>query len=169
MSSAMLFLPRLNDSKYTESEPEMYGGIARATSPPTEGSSILITSAPRSASWSVPHGPAPNCSIAITRTSASGCTRHFHQPVGVLELEDVEDEVLCACVDVLADARDALLGRPGDAVAVDDVLREIPRVPRTQVLVERERVADVRRQRDRRRHVPGQLREPGPEPLRRDP
>src|SRR3954452_21920538 len=33
-----------------------------------------MTSAPRSASWSVPHGPAPNCSTARTRTSASGRT-----------------------------------------------------------------------------------------------
>src|SRR6266508_2706489 len=46
-------------------------------SPPEEGSSILVTSAPRSASWRVPHGPAPNCSTAITRRSASGCIIRF--------------------------------------------------------------------------------------------
>src|SRR4051794_1586993 len=60
----------------------MWGGIARATSPPTEGSSILMTSAPRSASWSVPQGPAPNCSTASTRTSASGRTS-ANRPTGV--------------------------------------------------------------------------------------
>ena len=56
--------------------------------------------------------------------------------------------MLRACVDVLADARDAMLGRPGDAVAVDDVLGEIPRVAHPQVLVERQRVANVSRQRE---------------------
>src|SRR4051795_7536783 len=41
-------------------------------SPPAPGSSILMTSAPRSASCSVAHGPAPNCSIARIRTSSRG-------------------------------------------------------------------------------------------------
>src|SRR3954452_15774051 len=34
-----------------------------------------MTSAPRSASWSVPHGPAPYCSTATIRRSASGCVK----------------------------------------------------------------------------------------------
>src|ERR1700680_4927026 len=47
-------------------------------SPPTDGSSTLITSAPRSARWTVPNGPAPYCSTATMRMSSSGfngCSR----------------------------------------------------------------------------------------------
>src|SRR5579862_9067345 len=43
-------------------------------SPPARGSSILITSAPRSARWSEPNGPAPYCSSATIRMSSSGLT-----------------------------------------------------------------------------------------------
>ena len=75
-SSETLFLLRLNVSKKSESSPSWKGGTYRPTSPPDAGSSILITSAPRSASCSVAHGPAPNCSIARMRTSASGSARH---------------------------------------------------------------------------------------------
>src|SRR5712692_6377489 len=41
-------------------------------SPPTPGSSILMISAPRSASTWVPKGPAPNCETARMRTPSSG-------------------------------------------------------------------------------------------------
>src|SRR5215831_20408821 len=41
-------------------------------SPPTAGSSILMISAPRSASTWVPKGPAPNWETARTRTPSSG-------------------------------------------------------------------------------------------------
>src|ERR1700682_6669325 len=43
-------------------------------SPPTDGSSTLITSAPRSARWTVPNGPAPYCSTATMRMPSSGFT-----------------------------------------------------------------------------------------------
>src|ERR1700736_6678178 len=71
-SSATLRLSWLNVSKNSESSPDWYGGTARPTSPPVRTSSILITSAPSSARWTVPNGPAPYCSTATTRTSASG-------------------------------------------------------------------------------------------------
>src|SRR5205814_9561382 len=41
-------------------------------SPPSAGFSILITSAPRSASCIEPYGPAPYCSTAMTRRPESG-------------------------------------------------------------------------------------------------
>src|SRR2546425_1419397 len=41
-------------------------------SPPTPGSSILMISAPRSASTWVPNGPAPNCETARMRTPSRG-------------------------------------------------------------------------------------------------
>ena len=65
-------MPRLNVSKKSESSPSRNGGTVRPTSPPTDGSSILMTSAPRSLSCRVAQGPAPNCSIARIRTSARG-------------------------------------------------------------------------------------------------
>src|SRR5947208_5081169 len=110
----MLFFPRLKVSKKSECSPSWNGGTNRPTSPPEDGSSILITSAPRSASCSVAHGPAPNCSIATTRTSASGSTDDLRKPFSVTVLEDVEDDVPRAGVDVLAHAGDALLGRARD-------------------------------------------------------
>ncbi len=67
----MLFLFRLNVSKNRLSSPEANGGTYRPVSPPAAGSSILITSAPRSARCTLPNGPAPNCSMARMRTSAS--------------------------------------------------------------------------------------------------
>ena len=72
-SSVSERLLRLKLSKKSESV-ALAGRAGRSatTSPPTDGSSILITSAPRSASCIVPYGPAPYCSIATTRTSASG-------------------------------------------------------------------------------------------------
>ena len=42
-------LLRLKDSKNKESSPSEYGGTYLPTSPPTDGSSTLITSAPKSA------------------------------------------------------------------------------------------------------------------------
>ena len=71
----MLRLSWLNVWKNSESSPEWYGGTVRPTSPPLAASSTLITSAPSSARWTLPNGPAPYCSIAITRTSASGRRR----------------------------------------------------------------------------------------------
>ena len=65
----MLRLFRLKLSKKSELPSSWYGGTALPTSPPTAGSSILITSAPRSASCIVPKGPAPNCSSERTRRS----------------------------------------------------------------------------------------------------
>src|ERR1700760_2039390 len=41
-------------------------------SPPLAGSSILMTSAPRSARCTLPNGPAPYCSSAMMRMSSSG-------------------------------------------------------------------------------------------------
>src|SRR5262245_24692893 len=119
-----------------------------------------MTSAPRSASCSVPQGPAPYCSIATTRTSASGSKGHLRQTLGVLGLGDVEDDVPRPRLEVLADARRALLRRAGHAVAVDDVLAEIPRVAPPQVVVEVTLVADVRGHRHGRHDVLRQLREP---------
>src|SRR5687767_13465651 len=55
-------------------------------SPPSCGFSTLMTSAPWSARNIVPKGPAPYCSIARTRTPASGsmtrasCNRHRKEP-----------------------------------------------------------------------------------------
>src|SRR5579872_657059 len=46
----------------------------RPTSPPVRGSSILITSAPRSARCTDPNGPAPYCSTATMVMSSSGLT-----------------------------------------------------------------------------------------------
>ena len=46
------------------------GGAWRISSPP--GRSILITSAPCSASWKVPNGPAKTCVKSSTRTPAKG-------------------------------------------------------------------------------------------------
>src|SRR2546425_7155933 len=43
-------------------------------SPPTAGSSTLMTSAPISDRKSVPNGPAPYCSTAIMRTPRSGAS-----------------------------------------------------------------------------------------------
>src|SRR6266851_21275 len=43
-------------------------------SPPTAGSSTLMTSAPMSDKKSVPNGPAPYCSTALTRTPRSGAS-----------------------------------------------------------------------------------------------
>ena len=71
-SSATLRLSWLNVSKNSESSPDWYGGTARPTSPPERTSSILITSAPSSARCTVPNGPAPYCSTATMRMSASG-------------------------------------------------------------------------------------------------
>src|SRR5207245_34654 len=127
-SREMLFLLRLKVSKKSESSPSANGGTYRPTSPCEAGSSILITSAPRSASWSVPHGPAPYCSSAITRTSASGCVGHLRQPVRVVELEDVEDDVAGTGGHVLAHARRTLFRGSRHAIAVDDVLAEVARV-----------------------------------------
>ena len=75
-SSETLFLPRLNVSKKIESSPSWNGGTYRPTSPRTAGSSTLMISAPRSASCSVPQGPAPNCSTERMRTSVEGQPRH---------------------------------------------------------------------------------------------
>ena len=44
------------------------GPTVRAMSPPSFGFSTLMTSAPRSARYCVPHGPAPYCSTDRTRT-----------------------------------------------------------------------------------------------------
>src|SRR5262249_13579108 len=71
-SSERLRLLRLKVSKKRLSSPAWPGGTDRDTSPPAAGSSILITPAPRAPSWSVPKGPAPYCSRARMRTSASG-------------------------------------------------------------------------------------------------
>src|SRR5437899_13105383 len=116
----MLFLLRLKVSKKSESSPSANGGTYRPTSPREAGSSILITSAPRSASWSVPHGPAPYCSSAITRTSASGCVGHLRQPVRVVGLEDVEDDVAGAGAPVPAPAPPPIVRGSRHAVAVRD-------------------------------------------------
>src|SRR4051794_28864561 len=137
----------------------MWGGIARATSPPTEGSSILMTSAPRSASWSVPHGPAPNCSSASTRTSASGSMRHLRRELDLgQELRRLDgrmkDDVLGARGDVLGDALGALRGRAGEAVALDRVGRELGGVAAREVdTCVLDGTADERRQHDCRRDL----------------
>src|SRR3989338_253270 len=66
------------DWKYRLSFSMRYGGTCRATSPRVAGSSILITSAPRSASIMVPNGPAPNCEPDKIRTPSSG------KPMGIV-------------------------------------------------------------------------------------
>src|ERR1044071_2535552 len=48
------------------------GGTVRASSPPVVGSSTFTTSAPRSESSVIAHGPAPSCVKARMRTPASG-------------------------------------------------------------------------------------------------
>src|SRR3954453_10128195 len=99
-------------------------------SPRETGSSILITSAPRSASCSVPHGPAPNCSNAITRMSASGNTDDLGEKLDLIAEAvrvdgGMEDDVLGARCDVFGDALCALPLRPDDAVALDRAGREL--------------------------------------------
>ena len=59
-----------------EAKPSGSGRDLTSTSPRLRGSSILITSAPRSASCTLPHGPAPYCSIATIVTSSSGGAPH---------------------------------------------------------------------------------------------
>src|SRR4051794_34389449 len=126
----MLFLLRLNVSKKSESSPSANGGTYRPTSPRETGSSILITSAPRSASCSVPHGPAPNCSNAITRMSASGSTDDLGEKLDLIAEAGrvdgrMEDDVLGARRDVLGDALCALRVRPYDAVPLNRTRREL--------------------------------------------
>src|SRR5438105_15384883 len=108
----MLFLLRLNASKKSESSPSANGGTYRPTSPRETGSSTLITSAPRSASWSVPHGPAPNCSNASTRMSASGSVRDLGEEFDLLVEAGgldrrMEDDVLRPGRDVFGGALSA--------------------------------------------------------------
>ena len=52
--------------------PRKYGPTPRAMSPPLARCSILITSAPMSARWHVPYGPAPYCSTARMRRPSRG-------------------------------------------------------------------------------------------------
>src|SRR5438876_8884776 len=128
-------------------------------SPCELGSSILITSAPRSASCSVPHGPAPNCSNAITRTSASGSIGDLGEQLDLF-LEGggvdrrVEDDVLRACLDVLGDALGALRLRADGAVTLDRVRGELGRVALREMAPGLfGRAADERRQDDGGRHL----------------
>src|ERR1035437_5107752 len=66
----MLRFPRFSQTKYAET-PLSAPSYARARSPPS-GRSILMTSAPMSASWREQNGAATACSIATTRMPLSG-------------------------------------------------------------------------------------------------
>ena len=69
----MLFLLRLKVwKKWLSSAPKKCGPTCRPTSPPSRWFSILITSAPRSARYDVPNGPAPYCSTATMRRRERG-------------------------------------------------------------------------------------------------
>src|SRR5581483_3008631 len=171
----------LKVSKKSESSPSWNGGTKRPTSPREAGSSTLITSAPRSASWSVAQGPAPNCSSATIRTSASGSERpHLPEQLHLLQQaarldRRVEDDVLGARLDVGGGALGAGLGRARDGVTLDRVGRELRRVAAREVLPRLlDGAADERRQDDGggERAAAGlgaQPREPLREPLGRDP
>src|SRR3954470_21770853 len=83
-SSVTLRLLRLKVwKKWLSPGPKKCGPTCRPTSPPSRRFSILITSAPRSARYTVPAGPAPYCSTARTRVPASGsrslCTQRLLQ------------------------------------------------------------------------------------------
>ena len=95
--------------------------------------------------------------------------RDLPQPLDVLRLADVEDDVPGAGVDVLAQPRRALFRRARDAVAVDDVLGEVTGVALPQLLVQMALLADVCRKRHRGHDVIGELLAACGEPLGRDP
>jgi hypothetical protein len=65
-------LLRLKLSKKSGVPPSEKGGTYRATSPPAAGSFDLDHLGPRSARCIVANGPAPYCSIEITRRSENG-------------------------------------------------------------------------------------------------
>ena len=87
-----------------------------------------MTSAPRSASCSVPHGPGAELLDARTRTSASGSTGHLRQPLSASDgLAPRWKTTCCAPASTYSRTRAAhSLRRAGDAVAVDHVLGNSP-------------------------------------------
>ena len=132
----MLFLLRLNVSKKSES------------SPSCERRHVAADVAARGRVLDLDHlgaevgelERAPRARRRTARSRARGRQRAAARATSASRSassnsREVEDDVLGARVDVLADARGALVRRAGDAVAVDDVLGEVARVARAQVLV----------------------------------
>src|SRR5207253_3490735 len=98
-----------------------------------------------------------------------GSKRNLRESLRIVELEDVEDEMAGARLGVFADAGRALVGRPGDAVAVDDVLGELARVTAPEVLVQAPPRADMGREDDGSLGMRRQLLDAAGEALGRDP